>query len=143
MKEDKAYLKYLLTEDIYVIEEQDTELQNQVAEERASYVADKKNAEPRSGVLIVLSDASEKQSSTLKKLLGAIKATDAEFSDKLDVSSNHLHYLVFSDNYGGAKYEIQSKDGYSIIASDSIKTLDDDVPAKMKLWAALKKLFKV
>jgi len=145
MGSEEAFLKYFITENIYVIEaERAKEKQldhSSVEEAKTAYHEPEKLKSITAETCVVLKNMEYCHDETLQKILTAIKIPTPDYVDHLDLQSGHKNYLIFGDFSDKAKYVIHESDGIRLVISDDIMKLKNDETLKRKLWNHLKEMF--
>ncbi len=139
---ETTFLKYFITEGIYVIDGVDKNQEINIVEEpKLAYQEIKKPKTILSETCVVLNDLKHRENGMLQKLLLAIRISKPDYIDQLDIQSGHKNYLVFGDFPTEEKYVIHEKQGIRLLAADDIQQLDTDEALKRKLWNQLQTMF--
>ena len=136
-------MKYFITEDIYIVEDNERSVQTEevVAEPKPQYNTHKTEDTKKSGTCVILGDLSQQNHETLQKILSAINVSNPEFADTVDLASGHAQYLIFGDYEVMDKYIAHEKNGIKWLISDELDALDANLELKKKLWPQLQRVF--
>lgn len=142
---DTTFLKYFITEDIYVIDEAPKNENDRsdllVEEPKVEYQKTVKPQPVVTGTCVVVKSLADRENEMLQKLLSAIKVGEPDYVDQLDLKSGHKNYLIFGDFSTEEKYVVHEKQGMRMLVSDEMHQLDTDEMLKRKLWTQLQKMF--
>jgi len=166
MGSDNTFLKYFITEDIYVLDEKEetTETVESVTiiepdqvdntedsglgtveltdvEEPKEEYREPEKPKPTSETCVVLKNMEDRSDETLQKILAAIKIHTPDYVDQLDFLSGHKNYLIFGDFSEKEKYVIHESEGVRLLISDEVPMLKTEESLKRKLWDQLKGMF--
>lgn len=169
MSESNNFLKFLLTDEVYVIDEQlepspitqkvvdKVDVKPETKEVILSPKQDNLKVEsvstPTSEILVLFSNADDdhlhtEESSFLQKILSAVKM-DINKVDLINVEkkdSNPTLYkkvIAFTSQHGlpaNNKYQLSVSD-QTVLLADDLSAISSSVDLKKKLWAELQKMF--
>jgi len=137
-------LRYLFTEDIYLID----------SKEEKKPAPSKQDPDSQNVLVLVNHSISEEDKNNLTKVLQAVNLGDdqvnivdgSKFTNLKELASTTEYHskviLLFGVGFWNKDlYQIQKQDQKTILPADDLKTIFSDRDRKMKLWNALKKIF--
>ncbi len=157
---DQEHLKYLITEEIYLMKESTTmpDQEKPPVEASPEVVTKSKEAEKKPEgnktheVVVWTHELTDKDKTLLSKMLGAVNLNidsvhlihqELEYTDhfKILLSFGHTNFFAEKTKKEILLNEPFPLDGKSILVSYPISSLHEDVKKKGALWNGLKKLF--